>query len=362
MSLALKAAEAGWLPDWVVRSGIRSLLRQRLRDRSRASADGAGSVTAQLTAMRAGPIAPVPEEANAQHYEVPAAFFQTVLGPRLKYSCCWWPPGVSTLAEAEEAMLRLTCERAEMADGMRVLDLGCGWGSWALWVAETYPHTEVVAVSNSTGQRRHIEQEASRRGLRNVTIVTADMNVFEPDGMFDRIVSVEMFEHMRNYERLLSRIGSWLRPDGKLFVHIFCHRRFCYFFEDTDGSDWMARNFFTGGMMPSDDLLFSFGKVMQVESHWQVDGREYQRTLLAWLRNLDAHRAKVERALATSRGGLKARVEAERWRLFLLACAELFGYRDGKEWGVSHYLLSPTGGERRVSFVPEESGEPAVTH
>lgn len=329
------------------------LLRQRLREQHAASPDGTRAVSPpELAAMRDGPIAPIPDKANAQHYEVPAGFFQYVLGPRLKYSCCRWPSGVSTLAEAEEAMLRLTCERAEITDGMRVLDLGCGWGSWSLWVAEAFPHTGVVAVSNSTGQRRHIQQEVARRGLRNVTIVTADMNTFRPDGTFDRIVSVEMFEHMRNDERLLSRIGSWLHPTGKLFVHIFCHRRFCYFFEEADNTDWMARHFFTGGIMPSDDLLFCFDHEMQVESHWQIDGREYQRTLLAWLGNLDAHRSEVEHVLAASRGASMARVEAERWRLFLLACAEMFGYRNGSEWLVSHYLLSPAATKKRFLFPP----------
>lgn len=342
MNAAVAAAEHGWLPDWTVRAGIRALLRQRLRDERLASADGTNVALARhLAAMREVPIAPVPDLANTQHYEVPADFFRQVLGPRLKYSCCWWPDGVSTLAGAEEAMLRLTCERAGLADGMRVLDLGCGWGAGALWIAEAFGNADVVAASNSMGQRRRIEQEAERRGLGNLTVVTADMNTFEPDGTFDRVVSVEMFEHMRNYDGLLSRISGWLRPGGKLFVHIFCHRQFCYFFEDAGSGDWMARNFFSGGMMPSDELLFSFEHRMSVEAHWRVDGREYQRTAMAWLDNLDARRAEVERSLARSGDASAARIEAERWRLFFLACSELFGYRSGTEWLVSHYLLSP---------------------
>jgi cyclopropane-fatty-acyl-phospholipid synthase len=342
MTLGMAAAERGWLPDWAVRAGIRQLLQQRLREQQAASdPDANGAVSRHLDAMRTGPIALAPDTANSQHYEVPAGFFRRVLGPRLKYSCCWWPDGVTSLAEAEEAMLRLTTQRAGVGDGMRVLDLGCGWGSWALWVAEMYPHTEVVAVSNSTGQRRHIENDAARRGLRNVQVVTADMNSFEPEGTFDRVVSVEMFEHMRNYERLLSRVGSWLRPAGTLFVHVFCHRRYNYFFEDASSGDWMARHFFTGGMMPSGDLLFNFARQMQVETYWRLDGREYQRTAQAWLDNLDGNRAEVERVLAGSRGSTQARRDVERWRLFFLACAELFGYRNGEEWLVSHYLLRP---------------------
>ena len=343
MSIGTLAAERGWLPDWLVRAGIRSLLRERLRGLGATSGDGPDPQRSRhLAAMRAGPIAPVPDAANVQHYEVPAGFFERVLGPRLKYSCGWWPAGVSTLAEAEESMLQLTTERAGVADGMRLLDLGCGWGSWSIWVAEAFPNVDVVAVSNSAGQRRYIEQEAVRRGLRNVTVVTADMNTFEPDGTFDRVVSVEMFEHMRNYERLLARIRSWLRSDGKLFVHIFCHRRFAYFFEDATSGDWMARHFFTGGMMPSNDLLFGVQGDLEVESHWRVSGREYQRTAEAWLRNLDRDRPKIERLLEASGSVVPGRVAVERWRLFFLACAELFGSENGEEWLVSHYLLRPS--------------------
>ena len=344
MSMSIAAAERGWLPDWIVRAGIRSLVRERLRTlRSTAGEDSDPQRSRHLDAMRAGPIAPVPAVANSQHYEVPAEFFEHVLGPRLKYSCGWWPVGVSTLAQAEESMLRLTTERASVSDGMRVLDLGCGWGSWAMWVAETLPSVDVVAVSNSARQRLHIEREAARRGLRNVTVVTADMNSFEPDGTFDRIVSVEMFEHMRNYERLLSRIGSWLRPEGKLFIHIFCHRRFAYFFEDATSGDWMARHFFTGGMMPSQDLLSAVRGDLEIETEWRVSGREYQRTAEAWLENVDRHRAEIERLLEASGLEVSGRVAAERWRLFFLACAELFGSDDGQEWFVSHYLLRPSG-------------------
>lgn len=341
-SIGITAAEYGWLPDWAVRAGIRSLLRERLRTlRLNIGEDADRQRSRHLAAMRAGPIAPVPAAANAQHYEVPAQFFERVLGPRLKYSCGWWPVGVSTLAEAEESMLRLTSDRAGVTDGMRLLDLGCGWGSWSLWVAETVPNVEVVAVSNSAGQRQYIEREAARRGLQNLTVVTADMNSFEPDGTFDRVVSIEMFEHMRNYGRLLSRIRSWLRPHGRLFVHIFCHRRYPYFFEDAASGDWMARHFFTGGMMPSQDLLSGVQGDLEVESQWRVSGREYQRTAEAWLQNLDRHRPEIERLLEAAGAAVSGRVAAGRWRLFFLACAELFGSDGGQEWFVTHSLLRP---------------------
>lgn len=343
MSLGIAVAERGWLPDGVVRVGIRRLLQRRLQERRTAAGASRGEdLSRHLEAMRTGPVALVPDTANSQHYELPAAFFQRVLGPRLKYSCCWWPDGTTSLAAAEEAMLRLTCDRAGIVDGMRVLDLGCGWGSWALWVAERYPHTDVVAVSNSDEQRRYIEQETARRGVHNVDVVTADMNRFEPSGTFDRVVSVEMFEHMRNYEQLLARIASWLRPEGRLFVHVFCHRRYNYFFEDGERDDWMARHFFTGGMMPAHDLLFNFAHAMEVVTQWRLDGGAYQRTAQAWLDNLDADRGEVERVLAGPRGRSHGRRAAERWRLFFLACAELFGYGDGQEWFVSHYVLRPT--------------------
>ena len=349
MSVAIRAAESGWVPDWIVRTGIRGLVGQRLREQRRAAGAGPEATRDRhLAAMRDGPIALAPDTANVQHYEVPAEFFRLVLGPHLKYSCGSWETGATSLAEAEEAMLRLTAVRAGVTDGMRVLDLGCGWGSFTLWAARTVPTGTFVAVSNSTEQRRHIEQEVARQGLTNVTVVTADMNSFAPDGRFDRVVSVEMFEHMRNYERLLERVRGWLRPGGRLFVHIFCHRETSYFFEDAGPGDWMARNFFTGGMMPSADLLFAFGRWFDVESHWRVDGRDYERTAEAWLRNLDQRRDEVERALAIGRDAATAHRDAERWRLFFMACAELFGYAGGGEWFVSHYLLSPAGREAGV--------------
>ena len=340
--LAIGAADRGRLPDWLVRQGIRWLLRRRLRDERRRARGGLEPVLRRtLAAMRESPIALAAGEANAQHYEVPADFFRIVLGPRMKYSACAWPAGVTTLEAAETAALERTCARAGIADGMRILDLGCGWGSLALWIARRHRSARVVAVSNAPAQRRYIEALRAGEGLGNLETVTADVNRFDPRGRFDRIVSVEMFEHMRNYERLLGRIRSWLEPDGRLFVHLFAHRRYCYFLERDGDDDWMARHFFTGGMMPSADLLPRCLDGLMLERHWSVGGRHYERTLRAWLARLDARRPAAEAVLSRGRSTAEGRLAVTRWRLFFLACAELFGFRGGAEWGIEHYLLRP---------------------
>ena len=343
MSLAA-AAERGWLPDWLIRFGVRSLLRERLAlERRRVRDAGERALDAQRLRMREAPIALEPAVVNDQHYETPVEFFRLVLGPRLKYSAGLWPDGVTTLAGAEAAMLKLTATRAEIDDGMRVLDLGCGWGALSLWVAQRYPRAQVTAVSNAAGQARYIAAQRDRLGLANLQVVTADMNRFEPAGVFDRIVSVEMFEHMRNYERLLGRIASWLDPRGALFVHVFCHRRYSYFFEVESGTDWMARHFFTGGMMPSLDLLPECTGPLRVERRWEIGGCDYERTLRAWLANLDARRREAADVLGAGGPPGTGRMRVGRWRLFFLACAELFGYRGGREWLVAHYLLRHAG-------------------
>ncbi len=339
LASAIDLAEGGWLPDPVLRWGIRQACARRLRDeqRRRGSRRDADATADLVRELALADIALVPAAANAQHYEVPAAFFERVLGPRLKYSCAWWGDGVRTLDAAEVAALDLTIAHAGIADGMRILELGCGWGSLALELAARFPRCTIVGVSNSASQRTFIEAAARRRGLANLTIETADITHFAPAGWFDRVVSVEMFEHMRNYQALFRRIAGWLEPDGALFVHVFCHRRFAYPFE-TDGDDnWMGRHFFSGGLMPSLDLLPAVPSPLALQSQWQWGGEHYARTANAWLANLDAHRDELTRLLAAEGGAGDGALAVRRWRLFFLACAELFALAGGTEWGVAHY-------------------------
>jgi cyclopropane-fatty-acyl-phospholipid synthase len=335
------------LPDPVLRLAIRALLRRRLARERRGGVEGISErKRALVEQLSKSAIALATDEANAQHYEVPTELFRLMLGPSLKYSSAYWPQGVTTLAAAEEAMLRLTADRAELADGQDVLELGCGWGSLTLWMAATYPASRITAVSNSRTQREHIEAEAARRGLGNVTVVTRDVNAFGTDdtaalvaGGFDRVVSVEMFEHVRNHRELMARIASWLRPTGKLFVHHFAHREVAYPFDvggTAGGADWMARNFFTDGLMPSHDLLLHVAGELRVDDHWAVSGRHYAATLEAWVERMDLHRDRLLALFAATYGASTATAWFHRWRVFNLACAELFGFRGGDEWHVTH--------------------------
>jgi cyclopropane-fatty-acyl-phospholipid synthase len=332
--------ERGLVPDAVLRFAIRRLLAQRLRDEQAGDSAAVRRRTdVFVAAMRESPIAIATADANAQHYEVPPAFFEVVLGRNLKYSGCLWEPATTTLDAAEDAMLALTASRATLTDGQDVLELGCGWGSLTLWMARHFPRSRITAVSNSSDQRRFIEDRARARGLGNVAVITADMNAFDPGARFDRVVSVEMFEHMRNWPRLLSRIAAWMRPDARLFLHVFSHREVAYPFDVRDASDWMAREFFTGGLMPSDGLLSRFQDELLIEERWQVDGTHYQKTAQAWLANLDTRRAEALAILGRTYGRARARERLWAWRLFFLACAECWGYRGGVEWIVSHYRL-----------------------
>ena len=340
--LAVNWIEQGLVPDRVVRSGIRRLLKERLADIRAGDAAAAAEITeAFLAAMRAAPVALVPGKANAQHYEVPAAFFGAVLGPHRKYSGCWWPAGVDTLAAAENAALAETCARAQLADGQQVLELGCGWGSLSLWMAARYPASRITAVSNSHSQRAYIEGEAARRGLVNLHVLTCDMNAFDGAGRHDRIVSVEMFEHMRNWPELLRRVRGWLKPDGRFFMHVFAHRSTPYAFVERDASDWMTRHFFAGGMMPNDDLALRCQDDLAVVQRWRWDGTHYERTANAWLANMDAQRAQLLPLFAHTYGNADAAAWWMRWRVFFMSCAELFGYDRGQQWWVSHTLFQP---------------------
>lgn len=330
--------ESGLVPDFVIRAAIRQMLRARLRHEDRGSDEAnRAAKLAFIEEMKSNPIALRTDSANAQHYEVPAEFFEFVLGPRRKYSSAYFPDNCDSLSLAEEHMLRLTCERAQIADGQEILELGCGWGSLTLYIAEYFPKCRLTGISNSSSQTEYILAIAAARGLSNVTIITADINSFDVAQKFDRVVSVEMFEHMRNWELLLARISGWLKPEGKMFLHIFTHSRFAYPYEVGGAGDWMAQHFFTGGMMPSDDLPMFFDRNVRVTEHWRCLGTHYQKTAEAWLANMDANRAKLKPLLAKIYG--KEKKWWSRWRIFFMACAELWGFRDGREWLVSHYLL-----------------------
>ena len=337
----LGLAERGLVPDALLRAGIRRMCAQRLRDEHAGDPDAAARRNAALIAeLRESPVAIHTDAANRQHYELPPGFFTRCLGPRLKYSGCYYPTGSETLAQAEEAMLALYGERAELADGQDILELGCGWGSLTLWMAQHYPNARITAVSNSAPQRAFIEAQCRERGFANVRVITCDVNRLElPASNFDRCVSVEMFEHMRNYATLLGRIGGWLRPGGKLFVHIFCHRTLLYPFETAGDDNWMGRHFFTGWLMPAADTLLWFQDALRIEDRWLVDGTHYERTANHWLENQDARHDEVMAILREAYGDA-ARLWFQRWRMFWMACAELFGYDHGREWMVAHYRFS----------------------
>jgi cyclopropane-fatty-acyl-phospholipid synthase len=350
LEAGIDAVERGLISDLIVRIAIRRLCGNRARAFEKQTvADTEAQLAGFTKLMCDGPIAPLAEKANQQHYEIPAEFFATVLGPHRKYSCCLWPHANTTLAEAEEAALAMTCERAQLTDGQKILELGCGWGSLSLWMAMHYPHSQITAVSNSVSQRLFIETEAATRGLTNLRVITADMNDFVPpaeeladsglDGKFDRVVSVEMFEHMRNYALLFERIASWLRPDGKCFIHIFCHRRMAYAFETDGAVNWMGRYFFSGGLMPSRDLPDRFQRHLKVVGQWDWNGQHYFRTSEAWLENFDKQRSKILPILESTYGTVAASRWLNRWRVFFLAVSELFACRGGEEWFVTHCLL-----------------------
>ena len=340
MSIALNMAEHSWLPDRVIRFGIRQLLRQRLRSELAGGEQATARRQAEyLESLKRSPVAIETDSANEQHYELPAEFFQQVLGPRLKYSSCLWTEDAQRLRDAELAMLQLYGDRAGLSDGQDILEMGCGWGSLTLWMARQFPNSRICAVSNSSTQKRFIEKAALSEGLLNISVVTSDINDFDPGKKFDRVVSVEMFEHLRNYQVILERVAQWLHDDGRLFLHIFCHRELQYPFETEGHSNWMGRYFFTGGQMPAFDTLEQFPDALRVEQKWAVSGKHYEKTSNAWLNNLDQRETHIEQILKPVYGD-DTTVWLQRWRMFFMACAELFGFRNGEEWLVGHYRLA----------------------
>ncbi|HSZ85709.1 MAG TPA: class I SAM-dependent methyltransferase [Puia sp.] len=333
--------EKNKIPDALIRLGIRKLLKQRLRDEKKASTELQQQHLMQLIEeLKNSPIAVNTVDANEQHYEVPTEFYQYCLGEHLKYSSGYWKDGVNDIDTSEKNMLQLTCERAELKNGQDVLELGCGWGSLSLFMAAEFPQSNFTVVSNSRTQKIYIDEQAKLRNNTNLTVVTADMNTFTIDKKFDRVVSVEMFEHMRNYEKLMKKISSFLKENGKLFVHIFTHKKYTYKFEVKDETDWMSKHFFTGGIMPGDNLLFYFDDEIPVEKHWHVSGMHYSKTSEAWLKNMDAHKKKIMPLFAKTYGEKNTLKWWVYWRIFFMACVELWKYNNGDEWMVSHYLFT----------------------
>lgn len=346
-NLAISMAEKGLIPDVLIRQGIRQLCESRLAEISMGNCEKSAMIEEDfILAMNTSPIALVPELANSQHYEVPASFFEYCLGVNRKYSSCFWLKDTRTLDEAEDNALLISCDHADLKDGQHILELGCGWGSLTLFMAARYPNSTITAVSNSNSQREHIMSTALARGLKNVTVVTCDMNTFDALSLshtqddhkqFDRVVSVEMFEHMRNHQVLYAKVHDWLVPGGKFFMHIFVHRSTPYAFEVQGDDDWMSEFFFSGGMMPSDDLPLRFQEKLILKQRWRWDGTHYEKTANAWLSNMDAKKDQITPILEATYGVDDAVKWRNRWRIFYMACAELFGYQNGQEWWVTHY-------------------------
>jgi cyclopropane-fatty-acyl-phospholipid synthase len=344
-TIAVNWTETGLVPDSVIRSGVRRLLESKRRQIRAGDIEYAASELNQFVAMMDdSPIALVPELANEQHYEVPAGFFANVMGEHLKYSCGYWPTGVTDLTEAEAAALRLTVQRADIRDGQQILDLGCGWGSLSLWIAARFPNCTVTAVSNSASQREFIVERARLQQLSNIRVLVQDMNEFTTDDQFDRVVSVEMFEHMRNYRELFESIHRWLAPGGRFFMHIFCHYSTPYEYVDNGPGDWMSRYFFSGGIMPCAELPLRFADHLSIEKRWQWNGNHYANTCDAWLARMDSNKKQIMPQLAECYGEPNAALWWQRWRIFFMACSELFRYRHGEEWYVSHYLFRKVAG------------------
>lgn len=340
ISFLLSLAEKKVLPDYLIRFGIRNLLVKRLNSLLSKCPEERQKIKQEfIRAMNSAPIALVPELANEQHYEIPSNFYNLCLGKNKKYSSCFWDDNTQSLNKAEQLALELTCKNARLSDGLNILELGCGWGSLTLWMAKKFPKSKITAVSNSSSQRSYIINQAKLKKLKNIKIITSDMNDFETMQKFDRVVSVEMIEHMRNHKRLFFNISEWLKPKGLFFMHIFVHHSTPYLFEVKDKDDWMSKYFFSGGMMPSEDLPLYFQDKLKIEEQWIWSGKHYEKTANAWLQNIDKNETKATEILEDIYGKKDAKKWLQRWRIFFMACAELWGFNKGNEWKVSHYLF-----------------------
>ena len=336
MNVVTEWAEQGRIPDRAIRFLIRTLLKARLKKEGSLNfSDRLNALFIFRDQLQQEPVAHAVDSANEQHYEVPADLFETFMGPHLKYSSGYWADGATTLAESEKRMLEITCERAQLQDGQQILELGCGWGSLSMWMARKFPNSTITAVSNSATQKTFIDAQQ----LPNLTVITADMNTFETDQKYDRVVSVEMFEHMRNWHQLLKRIHRWLTKDGCLFIHIFVHRELAYLFDGQGGVNWMAEHFFKEGMMPAESLLPLCNQHLITEQIWRVNGTHYAKTLRAWLQKIDKNRRAALAVLTRDLDIKEAHIQWRRWRIFFMACEELFGFNGGNEWYVAHYRL-----------------------
>ena len=340
ISFLLSLAEKKVLPDYLIRFGIRNLLVKRLNSLLSKCPEERQKIKQEfIRAMNSAPIALVPQLANEQHYEIPSNFYNLCLGKNKKYSSCFWDDNTQSLNKAEQLALELTCKNARLSDGLNILELGCGWGSLTLWIAKKFPKSKITAVSNSSSQRSYIINQAKLKKLKNIKIITSDMNDFETMQKFDRVVSVEMIEHMRNHKRLFFNISKWLKPKGLFFMHIFVHHSTPYLFEVKDKDDWMSKYFFSGGMMPSEDLPLHFQDKLKIEKQWIWSGKHYEKTANAWLQNIDKNETKATEILEDIYGKKDAKKWLQRWRIFFMACAELWGFNKGNEWKVSHYLF-----------------------
>ena len=340
ISFLIKLAEKKLIPDFIIRQGIRNLLKKRIQSLvSNNSEKNIQNKIQFIEEMNLSSIAVLPELANEQHYEIPEEFYKYSLGKHKKYSSCYWNEKTKNLDEAELLSLKLTSQHAHLINGLNILELGCGWGSLTLWMAKQYPKSKITAVSNSSSQRLHILEQAKKRKLKNISVITEDMNTFNPKVKYDRVVSVEMIEHMRNHKKLFQKIASWLKPDGLFFMHIFVNKSQPYLFEVQESDDWMSQYFFSGGMMPSEDLPLFFQNDLKIIDQWSWSGVHYEKTANAWLKNIDLNKNKVMPVLEDIYGEKDSKKWFQRWRIFFMSCAELWGYENGKEWKVVHYLF-----------------------